>query len=101
MSFIGYADPAQLKLLSQALSEYCRANGIAGKNAQLRQGGRACGFFYSKAEFQASRSFRGHWQPSVRQRGRHSAPSCRLSYRPLSSRQSRSVAWRNGASPFR
>ena len=27
MSFIGYADPDQLKLLSQALSEYCRANG--------------------------------------------------------------------------
>ena len=31
MSFIGYADPAQLKLLSQALSEYCRANGIRKK----------------------------------------------------------------------
>ena len=33
MSFIGYADPAQLKLLSQALSEYCRANGIEENTA--------------------------------------------------------------------
>ena len=28
MSFNGYANPDQLKVMSQALSEYCRANGI-------------------------------------------------------------------------
>jgi hypothetical protein len=28
VSFNGYANPDQLKVMSQALSEYCRANGI-------------------------------------------------------------------------
>ena len=92
MSFIGYADPAQLKLLSQALSEYCRANGIEDKHGQLRRGGGACGPPISKRDFQCRGAFEGTGnQAFARSIGTPrlvaDCPTC-----PRSSPQSRSVA---------